>query len=411
MPVNRQATPNSWLSNLFALAVLLAAAGCGQDTRAPTAPTEAPAFRAQRGGLSFRQVSSGFAHTCALTVDDVAYCWGANFKGQLGNGTSEGQSNVPVPVSGGLRFREVRAGQATTCAVTIDDLGYCWGDNGFSQFGDGTATSSSTPVPVAGGLHFRELNASIRHGCGVTTTDEAFCWGAINAFGELGNDERAPRLTPSPVAGGIGFEVVRASPFGGPIERFSCGLSLDLTAYCWGDNTFGQLGTGPQSFATEPTAVAGAHKFTQLTVGESHSCGLTAEREAFCWGANFIGDVGDGTSTQRRTPVPVTGGLRFRRLGAAGAFHTCAITMSQRAYCWGFNNAGQLGDGTQADRSTPVAVAGKLRFRQIGAGEFHTCAVAMNHRVYCWGFNLDGELGNGTTTSSPTPVEVAAPLQ
>jgi alpha-tubulin suppressor-like RCC1 family protein len=165
-------------------------------------------------------------------------------------------------------------------------------------------------------------------------------------------------------------------------DDHTCGLTTDGLAYCWGDNLFGELGDGTTtSQRTSPSAVAGGHQFINVTAGSVLSCGVATDRRAWCWG--FL--VGDGTLDERRTPVLVRGDLRFYQI-VAGEFHTCGVTYpDRRAFCWGDNQFGQLGDGTTTERHAPVQVTGGLRFREVTLGRFHTCAVTTSDVAYCWG--------------------------
>jgi alpha-tubulin suppressor-like RCC1 family protein len=147
----------------------------------------------------------------------------------------------------------------------------------------------------------------------------------------------------------------------------------------------------------------------RINSGGYHTCGLTSTGAAYCWGRNDYGQLGDGTTTNRTSPVPVAGGLTFQAL-AAGGYHTCGLTASGAAYCWGSNQYGQLGDGMQTDRGSPVAVAGGLTFQALSAGDYHTCGLTASGAAYCWGNNSVGQLGDGTTNSRSRPVAVAGGL-
>ena len=394
---------------LLVVALIVAAFGCREDTDSPTGPELGPELKTNRlHALPFRQLSAGRVHTCGVTRDNLAYCWGLNFAGQLGEGTTTDHLR-PVAVAGGFQFREVSTGTAYTCGVTSDDLAYCWGENSLGQLGNATTSPSLTPVAVAGGMRFRQVSTGAFHTCGVTTANQAFCWGSVGAGrgNEIGGEQR---YRPFEVGAGLRFREVSASLVSSALGSFTCGVTVDDVAYCWGENDFGQLGNGTSNgLSWVPVQVAGGLQLRQISAGATRTCGVTPGRLAFCWGANWYGGVGDGTDIRRPAPVPVAGGLRFRELSDGGEYHICGITLPGRAYCWGANSAGEVGDGTTTNRLTPVAVAGGLRFSQLGTGTQHTCGVGRGNVAYCWGANYAGQLGDGTTSPSSTPVAVAAP--
>lgn len=398
-------------------ALTLAAAGCQDETTSPTTAGPAPAITAAASApLSFRQLSAGRRHTCGVTTDDRAYCWGDNATGQLGDGTSADRGS-PVAVSGGLRFILVSAGGGYTCGLTTGERAYCWGENTAGQLGDGTTTNRPRPVPVAGGRRFRQVRAGHLHTCAVNPFGVGFCWGG-NSNGQLGDNTRTNRLTPVRVNGGLAFRRIF------PAGVHTCGVTTVDLGYCWGRNEDGQLGDETTIQKLKPTAVDGGHSFSQVLTGagqgngtawSSVSCGVTTENRAFCWGENRFGALGDGTSgfgVFRIRPVAVLGGLLFSAVSTGGA-HTCGITTTNLAYCWGSDGNHQLGDGNAQvnDRSTPGAVVGGLRFRAITAGTLHSCGITITDQAYCWGINFDGQLGIGTIDVSPfTPKSSPRPV-
>ncbi|NDG98588.1 MAG: hypothetical protein EBY11_11715, partial [Proteobacteria bacterium] len=148
-------------------------------------------------------------------------------------------------------------------------------------------------------------------------------------------------------------------------------------------------------------------QFTSLALGHYHTCGLVAGGAAYCWGYNGLGQLGDGTTQDRAAPVAVSGGLTFTSLGLGGSGWTCGLTGEGRAYCWGYNDLGQLGDGTLLNRSAPVAVSGGRVFISLATAAEHTCGLIAGGAAYCWGENVNGQSGDGTNERHSLPVAVS----
>jgi alpha-tubulin suppressor-like RCC1 family protein len=376
-------------------------------------------------GVMFAMVSAGSRHTCGVTPSGVAYCWGDNSSGQLGNGTTT-NSATPVPVSGALSFATVSAGGNHTCGATSAGVAYCWGDNSSGQLGNGTTTNSAMPIVVAGGHMYAALSAGGRHTCGVTGFT-VFCWGD-NSSGQLGNGTLTNSSVPvaiSSVGGSTSILVSAGSNHTCMDTVVSAGLGFIGLVYCWGDNSSGQLGNGTMTNSAVPVFTNYPQDPSLLSAGTLYSCSLTAtsgvSSVVFCSGNNGAGQLGNGTMTNSAAPVSVSGGFHFTSL-SAGALHACSPVKSSvngtafsYMYCWGDNSSGQLGNGTKTNSAVPIVVAGGLNFAAVSAGGRHTCGVigigsflpAAAAAVYCWGDNTFGQLGNSWTTSSPVPVNVA----
>src|SRR5207253_560701 len=249
-------------------------------------------------------LDAGDYHSCALRASGVAYCWGDNGNGQLGDGTTT-QRLVPTPVAGSLTFSSLSAGGALeTCGVTPAGAAYCWGNNAYGQLGDGTTTERLVPTAVAGGLTFASVTAGDFFTCAVTTSGAAYCWGA---GGYIGDGTTTQRLVPTSVAGGLTFASVNAAAGTGFTNTaYSCGVTTSGDAYCWGYNTFGTLGDGTTTQRLVPNTVAGGLTFADVRAGGNHTCGVTTRGAAYCWGLNGNGELGDGTTTERLVPMPVS---------------------------------------------------------------------------------------------------------
>ena len=401
---SRFSHPISTASFALLAAGMLVLTGCQQDTTGPSNPEDAPALAASSAGtLTFSMVSIGGSHSCGVTTDSRAYCWGDNSQGELGDGSTTDRSK-PVLVAGGLRFSSVSAGNIYTCGLTTLKKAYCWGSNGLGQLGDGTTTERHTPVAVKGGLVFRQIRPGTQHTCGATTTNVGYCWG-WNPYGQLGNGSTDTRLTPTRVAGSLKFLRVIA---GG---RHSCGLTTTNRAFCWGDGSEGQIGDGKTYLRYTPRAVAGGLAFKQLVAGGGHSCGVTTADRAYCWGMNDRGQLGIGTrATESLVPTAVAGGHHFAGVSPAFA-HTCGVTTQQVMLCWGWNLYGQLNVDPvfYTKILSPISVRGTFTSVGGGLGHSHTCGVSTSGTAYCWGANFDGQLGDGTITSHSEPQPVLSP--
>jgi alpha-tubulin suppressor-like RCC1 family protein len=398
----RGATMTLW----FAGVLLTGTLGCRDDTQSPTEPTTMTPETdvSATAALTFRQISGGAGHTCGVTTENKAYCWGHNTYGELGIGSmtghdfcdSEDCSTRPIAVVGGLRFRQVDAGDDYTCGITTDFLAYCWGYGGSGELGNGTIGSRTEPVAVAGGLRFRQLSAGGHLTCAITTDSLAYCWGS----GFIGDGTTTDRSTPRAVLGGLLF---RQLSVGG---AHTCAVTTQKVAYCWGRNTEGQLGDSTEvAVRLRPTRVAGRRQWRQVDAGGQHSCGVTTANKAFCWGYGINGQLGNGKTYVSFWPRPVSGAFSFARVTAGGG-HNCGETTTNATYCWGANYLGQLGDGTTATRLTPVVVRGGLFFTQVSGGGDHSCGKTSAGVTYCWGRNYGGQVGDGTRTTRLRPTRV-----
>jgi alpha-tubulin suppressor-like RCC1 family protein len=394
-----------WSFALGAAALLAGTVGCREDDAAPTEPgSPAPeAAVAAAGALTFWQVSGGGLHSCGVTTDHRTYCWGYDFYGQIGDGTFSTAADhlAPAAVLGGLELTQVSLGSEHSCGITTDRRAYCWGHNFNGELGDGTTLHRPEPVAVLGGLRFRSIATGQVHTCGLTYPDSrAYCWGD-NSYGELGDGTRTSRSRPVAVRGDRAFR----SLDGG--VGHTCGVTTANTTFCWGRNDHGQLGDGTLTQRLKPARVTGGQAFQQVGAGDTHTCAVTTGHQAFCWGFGRHGQLGNGDTDDRLTPTPVAGGLSFGRV-SAGVRFTCGETLGDKAYCWGSNRYGQIGDGTTVFRHVPRAVTGGLSFKELDAGYYHVCAKTDAGVAYCWGRNTYGAVGDGTTTQRLGPTEVAA---
>jgi alpha-tubulin suppressor-like RCC1 family protein len=339
-------------------------------------------------------------------IGAITYAWGYNNYGQLGDGNQYTGQSSPVTVLGGItRWSQLSAGYRHSLGVANAGIAYAWGYNGNGQLGDGTTTSRLSPVTVIGGItNWRQLSAGYRHSLGVTDAGIAYAWG-YNTAGQLG-DGGLYYDTPSPVTviGGItNWSQLSAG------SRHSLGLTSDGIAYAWGYNNAGQLGDGTTDHKSSPvTVLGGITNWSQLSAGYRHSLGVTDAGIAYAWGYNTYGQLGDGTTDHKSSPVTVVGGITNWSQLSGGRNHSLGLTSTGIAYAWGFNDRGQLGDeGLYSDTSSPVTVVGGItNWSQVSAGRYLSLGLTNTGIAYAWGYNGNGQLGDGTSTDTSSPVTV-----
>ena len=372
-------------------------------------------------------VSAGRDHTCAITVDGRAYCWGSNELGQLAaaaGGPSRCRlepipeardcSERPVAVLPEARFLAISAGGAHSCAIADDRSLYCWGDNAYGQLGD--VQPARGTVRVATALGFASVSAGAQHTCGVRTDGALFCWGR-NERGQLGKGDKVSVSVPTRASINFAFAAVSAG------EGRTCARTTLGAVYCWGAIwLYRQNGLEFTRDQTTPERVVNAPPLSSLSVGSFTTCGADAVGVLFCWEGNQYGQMGTGSTEGSTIPLNVATATRFESV-SAGIIQTCAVAVGGAGYCWGNDTFGQLGlrsgvatepciaspDLSCATRPSPVY--GQQRFVAISTGlGNHSCGVSNQGNLYCWGLGWLGQLGGGVAPYREViPTLVAAP--
>ncbi|HET9049492.1 MAG TPA: hypothetical protein VFN29_11095 [Chiayiivirga sp.] len=370
-------------------------------------------------------VSAGGYHSCALDGEHTVWCWGLNSNGQLGDGSSQafGWSAVPRHVSDASgqgvlsTIAEVDTGEEYSCALSDAGAVWCWGSNYQGQLGDGSTTPRSRPVQVLGLPDIRHLALGARHACAIAVDGALWCWGE-NGSGQLGDGSTTDRTSALPVQGLSGVTEASAG------YKHTCAIASGMgvssgVAWCWGDNAKGQLGSGNTASSTVPAVVRDSTgqsflgDMLDISAAEGHTCAHGSDARAWCWGDNERGQLGDGSSTSHSLPSLVRVGpdaqsvpLATRQV-AAGSAHSCALTPTGEVRCWGGNSYGELGTGSDKPELWPAAtraasgVAAISDVSQVSSGNSHNCGLVgtgSESQIWCWGYNDYGQLGRAPGT-------------
>lgn len=378
---------------------------------------------------SLKTVSVGGDSSCAIAVDNKAYCWGDGSEGQMGNGTNINDNIAPVLVTlGGRTVKHISVGMHSACIVASDNNGYCWGLNSRGGIGDGTIENKSTPTQVVNtgilnGLTLKSIEVGGSHSCAIASDNNAYCWG-YGSNGQLGNDDNTTSYVPVAVDRSKAFIglIVKTIQLG---EFHTCAIASDEKMYCWGYNDYGQTSIDEYLISETPKPIRvirnnqlllNGLSIDSIASGNHHVCAIASDSKTYCWGINDDGELG-GYLVNQSSPIPTSvytggalNGLSFKKI-IAGTYHTCGISNGNKAYCWGDNDYGKLGNNSTLGSSIPVAVVdlGLLYNKDIkdmSAGAYQTCVVASDNNAYCWGRNNYGQLGNNTNTNSRVPVAV-----
>lgn len=347
----------------------------------------------------FISIGAGLSHACALVASGAIHCWGSNYLGELGQGTTERfvLTVSPTAVSAQQFFVLLAVGYYHNCGLTSEGFAYCWGENVYGQLGRSSPTRSGSPIRVETPHRFVSLSAGAHRTCGVTTSKTVVCWGQ----GLSAPVEFSAQIEGGYVAVSVGSE-------------HQCALAVSGRASCWGGNAYGELGNGSTVPATAPTNIASTELFASVSAGGNYTCAVTTRSEAFCWGHGSNGKLGNGSANTTSVPTRVAGNLSFRELDT-GSNHTCARTTSGTAYCWGADALEALGNGENIPDQKeylsliPSAVQSAQQFDHIVASpDDFSCGITAARQAFCWGTNRIGTLGIGSVSRNGNTISVRA---
>ncbi len=362
-----------------------------------------PAAAAAAG--DWREVSAGLGHTCGVKNDGSAWCWGANSRGMLGDGTTTPHL-TPTRVGSASDWLMIQADVMSTCGVRADNSLWCWGWNEFGQLGDGTTTDRLTPTRIGTAADWVDVDFGWYHTCAVKADGTLWCWGK-NDDGQTGTG--AEVHTPTQVGTATTWESVDLGAY------HSCATRAAGTLWCWGSDYLGGLGIGNEAGDNPdeplPVQVGNATDWSAVSAGRYHTCGLRDSSTLWCWGAGTGGQIGDNTREHRWSPVQIGTETAWEQV-AAGYRNTCAVRADSTLWCWGDKAIGGLGVGQDGPRIVPEPQQAGLEssavtgWTAVTVGHYNSCGIR-DGSLWCWGHNYGGAIGDGTETAHYSPVLIS----
>jgi Fibronectin type III domain/Regulator of chromosome condensation (RCC1) repeat len=294
-------------------------------------------------GVTLTQIAAGSDSACGLSSTGAAYCWGGNGDGELGNSSTTG-SEVPVAVTtsgvlSGVTLTQIDIGTEFACALSTAAAAYCWGNNGNGELGNSSTTGSDVAVAVTtsgalSGVYLDGITAGSVSTCALGSAGAAYCWGD-GASGRLGNGSTSSQdapvaVTTSGVLSGVTLTQITAG------TAYGCVLGSTGAAYCWGLASSGQLGDNSTSqtstaVAVYTSGVLSGVALAQINAGATHTCALDTTGAAYCWGDNTGGDLGNNSTTQSNVAVVVSGIIPGAPTGVAASPGNASASVSWTA--------------------------------------------------------------------------------
>ena len=340
-------------------------------------------------------VTAGTQHTC-IVRNNTVWCTGSNSKGQLGTGGS--LRTISFSPSLMTDAVSVSAGGNTTCAVRTDATVWCWGTLSASL--DPllapprmitTDVLSPVQIPLAG---VRTVAVGSRHSCATLLDDTAWCWGS-NTWGQLGDGTQNDSLVPVRAV----IDRVQSLDVG---TEHTCAVRRTNSVWCWGSNGYHRLGLRASTPRLVPTYIPRV-RATTVATGSAFTCITSLTERVLCWGRNQYGQLGRTAGPSRIAPH-ITSVKRPVSLTAGEEF-ACAVTAARTTWCWGRNRYSQLANGSVYAKSRPQKIIASNQtgpISSVGTGDSHACGIAsIGGSMWCWGLSLQGQLGDGGSSTRP----------
>ena len=349
-------------------------------------------------------VSTGGNHTIAIAADGALWGWGRNQTGQLGTGNSTAY-NVPTKVGILQDWQKISAGNSHCLAIKTNGTLWSWGRNSLGQLGNGAGGSgifSNVPVQIGTATDWVFIAAGDEFSTAIKANGTLWAWGD-NQYGQCGDGTQINKNVPTQIGTLTNWSKISAG------ANHSVAIKTDGTLWAWGYNNSGQLGDGTAVLKTAPIQIGTANNWQTVCARLFHTVALKADNSLWTWGSNSTGQLGDGTIIDKNTPQNIDATNTYSLI-SAGSQHTIAKKATGTIWSWGSNISGQMGDGTTVSKSSPTASASAINnWAFITSKISHSAALRPDGTLYCWGSNIYGQVGDGTNANKTAPTLIVCP--
>jgi alpha-tubulin suppressor-like RCC1 family protein len=336
-------------------------------------------------------------HTLALKSDGTLWAWGANYTGQLGDGTSTNRV-VPTQIGTDTDWQNIAIGNFQSLAIKADGTLWAWGSNDYGQLGDGTSTDRFIPTQIGTSTNWKQVSGGGLYTLAVKEDGTLWSWG-YNDQRQLGDGTTDTSYLPIQIGTDTNWKQVSAGYY------HSVALKVDGTLYTWGANYWGQLGNGTLNIVGVPTQIGIANDWREIFAGEGSTFGIKFNGTLWAWGHNAEGILGDGTESNILSPTIIGTDTNWKHV-SAGSYHAMGTKTDGTLWVWGGNEFGTLGNGTTSsseNQLSPIQLGSETNWRFVYCGKYHCSAVKTTNSLWAWGRNNYGQLGDGTTETKSIP--------